>query len=71
MLATIYGSQRFNRAPQHNTSGHYTQLDRSGPHLTPIPYISFVGVPQAVCSFQRQENTVNIFRIRATLGHML
>lgn len=71
MLATLYGGQRFNRAPQHNTSGRYSQLDRSNPHLTPIIYISFAGDSQAMYSFQRQENTVNVFRICATVGHVL
>jgi len=71
VLATVYGGQRSDRAPQHNTSGHYPQLDRSSPHLTSIPHISFAGVYQAVCSFQGQENTVNGFRNCATLGHVL
>jgi hypothetical protein len=71
MLATVYGGQRSNRAPQHNTSGHYPQLDRSSPHFIPIPCVSFADVSQAVCCFQRQENTLYDFRNCATLGRVL
>ena len=71
ILATVYGGQRSTRGPQHNTSGHYPQLYRYSQHPTSIPYISFAGVSQAMCSFQRQENTLNGSQNFATLGRVL
>jgi hypothetical protein len=80
MLATVYGGQGPNRAPQHSTAQHSTaqhtsrhcpQLDKSSPHLTPIPYSSYAGVLQVLCSFQRHENTLNVFRNCATMGRVL